>query len=264
MKSFVIGELLNSSRKEVQKALQTKDAQTIARLARAQVEAGAGALDLNAAQSMEDEAADLRWMVGVVQKEVGDVRLAIDTANPEVMEAALEDCHARPIVNSISNEASRASMVELVGSTDAEVIGLAMGKKGMPKTAEDRLQEARALVEMCEAAGISEDRIIVDVLCMSVASDPEQGLASLDGARRISRELQVRTCVAVSNVSFGLPGRAALNRTYLAMAVAAGVNALITDPTRSDVLEALLASEALTGQDAYCMGYIKHYRRTKG
>lgn len=264
MKSFVIGELLNSSRTEVREALQAKDSETIARLARSQVEAGAGALDVNAAQSMEDEAADLRWMIEVVQDAVGDVRLAVDTSDPKAMESALEVCGARPIINSISNEASKGPMVELAARGEADVIGLAMGKKGMPKSSAERLEEARALVEMCESSGISKERLIVDVICMSVASDPKQGLATLEGAKQIKAELGVRTCVAVSNVSFGLPARPVLNRTYLAMVVASQVDVLIADPTRSDMLETLLAAEALSGQDSYCMGYIKYHKRKKG
>jgi len=261
--TFIIGELLNSSRKEVREALQAKDRDTVARLARQQVEAGAGALDVNAAQSMENEAADLRWMIEVVQEEVGDVRLAVDTADPRAMEAALADCRAMPIVNSISNERSRAPMVELAAAGEAEVVGLAMGKKGMPKTADDRFEEAHALVELCASHGISKDRLIVDVLCMSVASDPQQGLVALEAAKRIKHELGVRVCVAVSNVSFGLPGRPVLNRTYLAMVVAAGVDVLISDPTGEDMQETLYAAEALAGQDNYCMGYIKYQKRKR-
>ncbi len=263
MKAFVIGELLNSSRKEVAEALKAKDADTVLRIARAQVDAGAGALDLNAAQSMDDEAADLRWMVGVVQEELGDVRLALDTASAEVMEAALGDCRARPIVNSVSNEASRGPLIEFAARTEAEVIGLPMGKKGMPKTAGERVEEARALVETCERAGIARERLLIDILCMSAGSDPKQGVAALEAARGIREELGVRTCAAVSNVSFGLPARALLNRTYLPMLIAAGVEGLIADPTRRDLMDALFAAEALTGQDAYCMGYIRRHKKKR-
>ncbi len=265
MKTFVIGELLNSSRKAVAEALKAKDDEAILRTARAQLEAGAGALDLNAAQSMDDEAADLRWMVRVIQEELGsEVRLALDTASPEVMEEALGDCQALPIVNSVSNEASRVPLIELTAGTEAEVIGLPMGKKGMPKTAEERLDEARALVEACENAGIARERLLIDILCMSAGSDPKQGTAALQAAHLIREKLGVRTCAAVSNVSFGLPSRALLNRTYLAMLVAAGVEALITDPTRQDLMDTLFAAEALTGQDAYCMNYIRRHKRRKG
>jgi len=260
MKTFIIGELINSSRAQVKEAISRKDEGVIRKLARAQVEAGADALDLNAAESMEREPDDLRWLVEVVQDELGEVRLSIDTANPEAMEAGLSACRARPIVNSISNEATRRPIIELAARTEAEVIGLPMGQVGMPKTAEERLAEARALIEACEEAGIPRERLLIDVLCMSVGSNPDQGLAALAAARKI-KELGVRTCAAVSNVSFGLPRRKLLNRTYLAMLAASGVDAVILDPTDQGMMETLLAAEALTGKDKYCMEYIRYHRK---
>ena len=260
MKTFIIGELINSSRAQVKEAISRKDEGVIRKLARAQVEAGADALDLNAAESMEREPDDLRWLVEVVQDELGEVRLSIDTANPEAMEAGLSACRARPIVKSISNEATRRPIIELAARTEAEVIGLPMGQAGMPKTAEERLAETRALIEACEEAGIPRERLLIDVLCMSVGSNPDQGLAALAAARKI-KELGVRTCAAVSNVSFGLPRRKLLNRTYLAMLAASGVDAVILDPTDQGMMETLLAAEALTGKDKYCMEYIRYHRK---
>ena len=260
MKTFIIGELINSSRPQVKEAISRRDEGVIRRLARAQVEAGANALDLNAAESMEREPDDLRWLVEVVQDELVEVRLSIDTANPEAMEAGLSACRARPIINSVSNEATRRPIIELAARTEAEVIGLPMGQVGMPKTAEERLAEARALIEACEEAGIPRERLLIDVLCMSVGSNPDQGLAALAAARKI-KELGVRTCAAVSNVSFGLPRRKLLNRTYLAMLAASGVDAVILDPTDQGMMETLLAAEALTGKDKYCMEYIRYHRK---
>jgi len=263
MKTFIIGELINSSRAQVKEAIGRKDEGVIRKLARAQVEAGADALDLNAAESMEREPDDLRWLVEVVQDELGEVRLSIDTANPEAMEAGLSACRAQPIVNSISNEATRRPIIELAARTEAEVIGLPMGQAGMPKTAEERLAEARALIEACEKAGIPRERLMIDVLCMSVGSNPDQGLAALAATRKIEEELGVRTCAAVSNVSFGLPKRRLLNRTFLAMLVAQGLSAAILDPTDQGMMETLLAAEALTGKDKYCMEYIRYQRKSK-
>ena len=261
MKTFIIGELINSSRPQVKEAISRRDEGVIRRLARAQVEAGADALDLNAAESMEREPDDLRWLVEVVQDELGEVRLSIDTANPEAMEAGLSACRAWPIINSVSNEATRRPIIELAARTEAEVIGLPMGQAGMPKTAEERVSEARALVKACEEAGIPRERLLIDVLCMSVGSNPDQGLAALAATRKI-KELGVRTCAAVSNVSFGLPRRKLLNRTYLAMLATSGVDAVILDPTDQGMMETLLAAEALTGKDKYCMEYIRYQRKS--
>ena len=117
------------------------------------------------------------------------------------------------------------------------------------------------MVKACEEAGISRERLLIDVLCMSVGSNPDQGLAALAATRKI-KELGVRTCAAVSNVSFGLPRRKLLNRTYLAMLAASGVDAVILDPTDQGMMETLLAAEALTGKDKYCMEYIRYQRKS--
>jgi 5-methyltetrahydrofolate--homocysteine methyltransferase len=266
MKTFIIGELINSSRAQVKEAINQRDEGVIRRLARVQVQAGADALDLNAAESMEREPDDLRWLVKVAQDELGEVRLSIDTASPKAMEAGISACRARPIINSISNESSRRPIIELAARREAEVIGLPMGLSGMPNTAEDRLSEAHALLAACEQAGSPKENLLIDVLCMSVGSNPDQGLAALEAVRliRAGHALPlhgVRTCAAVSNVSFGLPGRKLLNRSYLAMLVAAGVDAVIIDPTDRGMRETLLSAEALTGKDKYCMEYIRYHRK---
>lgn len=263
MKAFIIGELLNSSHPKVREAIRNKDEAFIRRLARAQFEAGADGLDLNAAQSMEKEPEDLRWLVEVVQDELGEVRISLDTANPKAMEVGLRACRARPILNSISNEPSRRPILELAARTEADVIGLPMGKTGMPKTAQARLEEAHALVEACEEVGIDRERLWVDVLCMPVGSNPDQGPAILEAAYRIRKELGVRTLGAVSNISFGLPNRPLLNRSFLPMLVAAGVSVLILNPTDRELMETLVAAWALTGQDSYCMTYIRYHRKKK-
>jgi 5-methyltetrahydrofolate--homocysteine methyltransferase len=262
---FVIGELINSTRSEIAKALKEKDEALIRRLARAQVEAGAHVIDLNAGQSMENEVSDLQWLIGVVEDELGkDVRLAIDTSNPDAMEAGLKACSTPPVINSISNEKKNARLLELAAESGAEVVGLAMGEHGMPKTADDRVEETRALLEKCDRVGLDHDRLYVDMICMSVGSGPEQGTQVLQAIRRTKRELGVKTFTAVSNVSFGLPNRRLLNRTFLAMLVEAGLDGAIMDPTDKRMMDAIYASRALLGLDNYCMQYIKNQKAKRG
>lgn len=258
---LIIGELINSSRREVGKAIDNKDDLLIRRLARGQAEAGAQIIDINAGQSMENEVSDLKWLIGVVEDELGrDVRLSIDTSNPDAMEAGLKACSTAPVINSMSNEKKSVRFVELAVESGAEVIGLAMGEHGMPKTAEDRVEETRALLEKCDRAGISHDRLYVDMICMSVGSGIEQGTQALQGVRRVKEELGVKTFAAVSNVSFGLPNRHLLNRTFLAMLIEAGLDGAIMDPTDSGMMNTVYASRTLLGRDNYCMQYIKQQK----
>jgi len=258
---FIVGELINSTRKPVGQAISKRDVEYIRGLARRQHAAGADVIDLNAGQSMERELADLLWLIDVVEDELGsDVRLAIDTSDPGVMEKAISRCSAPPFINSISNEPAKEALIGIAAGFACEVIGLAMGERGMPKTADDRLAETAALVEKCEKAGVALDRLYIDLVCMSVASSPEQGRELLEAVRRVKIELSVKTLVAVSNVSFGLPNRRLLNRTFLAMLIEAGLDGAILDPTDAEITDILCAALALTGADEFCMNYIQHQR----
>lgn len=260
---LIIGELINSTRKQVKEALQNKDQVTIRHLARIQIEAGANVLDVNTATSMEREVEDMKWVVDLIHDEVGEVRLSIDSPNPEAMAAGLARCKAQPVINSITNEKGKGSLIELAAQSNADIIGLAMGEHGMPNTADDRLEETAALLEKCQRAGINPDRIYIDMVCMSVASSPEQGVQILEAVRRAKSELGVKTFAAVSNISFGLPNRRLLNRTYLAMLLEAGLDSTIIDPTDAGVMSTIYASYALLGTDKYCMNYLKYQRGTR-
>jgi len=258
---LVVGELINSTRKRVGRALADRDEKHIRGLARRQSESGADVIDLNAGQSMDRELDDLLWLIGLVEDELGsDVRLGIDTADPHVMGKAIAACSESPLMNSVSNEPSKLPLLGIAADCGCDVVGLAMGESGMPKTADDRVRETAALVEKCEKAGVAREKLYVDLICMSVASSPEQGRAVLEAVRRVKEELSVRPLVAVSNVSFGLPNRRLLNRTFLGMLVEAGLAGAILDPTDPGISEAICAARALLGSDEYCMDYIQHHR----
>ncbi len=266
---LIIGELLNSTRRGVREALRRRDEGVIRRLARAQVEAGAAVLDVNAAASVDRELEDLEWMIRVVQAELGEgVRLAIDSPNPEAIELGLSLCQGgpgpRPMINSINNDPKlQERLIPLAKEFDAEVIALAMGPGRLPKTAEERLREAERLLEALEAAGIEPERVYIDPLVMAIGTDQEQGRAVLEAVRGIKERwgaLGVKTCVGLSNVSFGLPRRSLINRAFLAMLLAAGLDAALLDPTDRELMDTLRASEALVGLDPYCLRYIKHMR----
>ena len=262
---LIVGELINSTRRKVGRAIRDRDDSLIRRLARCQMEAGAQVIDLNAGESMEKEVEDLLWLIAVVEEELGpNVRLAIDTSDPKAMVSGLKACSGRPVLNSVSNEKTKESLLELAVQCDADIIGLAMGERGMPKTVKDRISEIRTLLRKCEQVGIDHDRLYMDLICMSVGSSPEQGRAVLDVVRRTKEELGVKTFMAVSNVSFGLPNRRLLNRTYLAMLIEAGLDGVILDPTDTGVMETICAARALTGKDNYCMGYIRYCRNRRG
>ncbi|MBS3786942.1 dihydropteroate synthase [Candidatus Bipolaricaulota bacterium] len=257
---LTIGELINSTRDEVKQALKEKDEDLIRKLARDQSEAGADVIDLNAGESMEDEKKDMDWLIDLVEDEIDDVRICIDTPDPEVLEFALNKVENKPVINSISNEEDKAKAREVAADSDAEIIGLAMGEGGMPETVEDRLTETETLLEKCEKLGIDEDRLYIDVIAMTIGSNQEQGQYVIDSVRGIKEKFGVKTNIGLSNMSFGLPDRALINRTAFAMLLEAGLDAALIDPTDRSMMNTLKAAEALLGVDKNCLNYLQYKR----
>ncbi|MBS3735860.1 MAG: dihydropteroate synthase [Candidatus Bipolaricaulota bacterium] len=257
---LTIGELINSTRDEVKQALKEKDEELIRKLARDQAETGADVIDLNAGESMEEEQSDMDWLIDLVEDEVDDVRICIDTPDPEVLEFALEKVENRPVINSISNEEDKSRAREVAADSDAEIIGLAMGEEGMPETVEDRLNETEALLKKCDSLGIEEDRLYIDVIAMTIGSNQEQGRYVIDSVREIKEKFGVKTNIGLSNMSFGLPDRALINRTVFAMLLEAGLDAALIDPTDKPMMDTLKAAEALLGMDKNCLKYLKYKR----
>lgn len=263
---LIIGELINSTREEVKVALQKKNESIIRRLARKQVEAGAKILDINTAISGgKQEIDDMEWTIGVIYDEVGqDIRLSIDSPNPDTIVRGLELSRARPLVNSINNKSpKKEKLVSLLKEYEADIIGLAMGGSGMPKTSDDRLDEAGWLIGSMQDAGIPLERLYIDPLVMTIGSNQDQALAVIKTVRVIKErwgKQGVKTSVGLSNVSFGLPQRSIINRAFLVMLLEAGLDAAIIDPTDQRLLDLLSASEALLNTDAYCLNYIKRMR----
>ena len=263
---LIIGELINSTRKEVKEALQNQDESTIRRLAREQVEAGADVLDVNTATSRKQELEHMEWVIDLIYDEVGeDVRLVIDSPNPEAISRGLERAKARPLVNSINNKAETTdALIPLLKKHDADFIGLTLGAQGMPKTADDRLREAEQLIETIKREGLKPERMYIDPLVMTVGSNQEQAGYVIDTVRAIKDrwgEEGVKTSVGLSNVSHGLPKRTLINRAFLAMLLEAGLDAALIDPLDGGMIDALRASEAILGIDASCLNYIKHMRK---
>lgn len=257
---LTIGELINSTRDEVKQALKEKDEDLIRKLARDQAETGADVIDLNAGESMEDEKEDMDWLIDLVEDEIDDVRICIDTPDPEVLEFALNKVENKPVINSISNEKDKVKAREVAADSDAEIIGLAMGEEGMPETVEDRLNETEALLEKCNSLGIEEDRLYIDVIAMTIGSNQEQGQYVIDSVREIKDKFGVKTNIGLSNMSFGLPDRALINRTVFAMLLEAGLDAALIDPTDKPMMDTLRAAEALLGVDKNCLNYLKYKR----
>jgi 5-methyltetrahydrofolate--homocysteine methyltransferase len=257
----VIGERLNpTGRKKLMAALQEGDMEAVRRDAIAQVEAGAAILDVNAGVPGVEGPELMLQMIRAV-REVTDVPLAIDSPNPQVLDAALSQYEGKALINSVNGEGKSLDIIlPLVKKHNAAVIALAMDDDGIPPTAEKRLEVARKIVARAEGLGIPRNDVIVDPLVLAVGADSKASVVTLRATRLIASELGVNIAMGASNVSHGLPDRPALNSVFLAMAVACGLSCPITNPLSVPLRKAMLAADLFMGHDEWAMNWISYFR----
>ena len=257
----IIGERINpTGRKSLMAALQEGNLDVVRSDAAAQVEAGAGILDVNAGVPGADDVALMPQMIAAV-RQVTDVPLSIDSPNPRVLKAGLDCYQGKALVNSVNGEEkSLASILPLIKEYNAAVIGLCMDDDGIPQTAEKRLEVARKIVDRAEGLGIPREDVIIDPLVLTVGSDAQAALTTLEATRLIVAELGVNITMGASNVSHGLPDRAVLNGVFMAIAITCGLSCPITNPLVLNVREAVLASNLFLGHDEWAMNWIAHFR----
>ena len=255
----VIGERINPTGKPVLAGqLQEGRFDEGLRLADEQVAAGASVLDVNVGAPLVDEAACLPELT---QRLIARYQtpLSLDSSNAAAIAAALPYGPGSCLINSISGEAGRMDALgPLCRQYGAPFILLPLEGKELPVRAADRIRIVERLLERAEALGIPRRLILVDILALAVSSTPEGVRECLDFARWCARE-QLPTTIGLSNVSFGLPARPLLNATFLGMAVGAGLNACIANPTAPLMRETTAAIAALNGHDAHAEAFIAAY-----
>lgn len=261
---LIIGESLNGTIPSVGKAIATRDEDFVTSLALRQVECGADMLDINAGGvSGQDESANLVWMVNLIQNAV-QVPLVLDSSNPEALRAAMAVYQdPRVILSSISaEEAGIEALLPLAVKRQCGLVALCMSEEGIPPDAEGRAALAGRLVERAMDAGLRPENLYIDPLAMSLATGDRAGEIALDTIRFVrERYPRVKTLCAASNVGFGMPQRRLLNRTFVAMLAALGLDAVLVDVRDAEVMAALVAAAAIVGQDELCRRYVKAYRR---
>ncbi len=259
---IIIGELINGTRKSIKEAIAARDADAIAELARKQAEAGADYIDCNPGTTGEQEVEDLVWLTQTVQAAT-DRPISFDSPNAQALRAALDVYEGLPpLINSISGEEGRLeAMLPLALDAGASVVALLIGGSQMPRDANERVEIGKRLVRALLDGGLKPEQVFIDPAVLSVGTEPTAGmevLRAIAGMREAFPECHITA--GLSNVSFGLPNRRLLNRTFLAMAVAYGLDSAIVDPLDRDLMAAVYAAEALVGRDEWCMNYIQAHR----
>lgn len=256
----IIGERINPTGKKLLKeALKAGDYDYIENEAIAQVKAGAEILDINVGLPGIDEEAAMEEVVRRVSA-VTDAPLQIDSADPKVIEAAVRHYNGRPIINSVNGKQEVMDAIfPIVKKYGACVIALTLDEKGLPMDADERLAIAQRIIAEAEKYGIGRERILVDCLTLTVSAQQNAGRDTLEAIRRVKARFGVKTTLGASNVSFGLPNRKLLNRTFLAMALEAGLDAPITDPLEPEYTDTIRAFETLAGKDVDSRDFIACY-----
>ncbi|NSW91507.1 MAG: methyltetrahydrofolate cobalamin methyltransferase [Firmicutes bacterium] len=259
---IIIGEKINSTLKAVRPAIENYDAKFIQDLAKKQYEAGANYIDVNAGMFHENEPERLEWLVKTVQ-EVIDAPFALDSPNATAIERALKvNKNGKPIINSITDEKERyESILPLILEYNTAVIALCMDDSGMPETVEDRLEIAERIIGKLTGRGIKPEDIYIDPMIRPIGTGSHYGVVALETIRAVKNKYpDVHIACGLSNISFGLPGRKVLNQAFLIAAMAAGMDGAILDPLDKKLMTYLFATEALLGQDDFCMNYLSKYR----
>lgn len=260
----IIGEKINGTRKLVGKAIAERDATFIQNLAKKQVEGGAHWLDINAGTRPDREPDDMLWLIDLVQ-EVTDVPLCLDSANPKALRAAMKQVKKTPMINSISGEPSRLEgILPIVAEYGCPVIALCMDDKGIPSTTEGRMEVIHRVIDETRKAGVLDENLYIDPLAMTIATNINAGNIIFNTIRTIREEFpKSHMACGLSNVSFGLPVRSLINRTFLVLAINAGLDAAIIDPNDRELQAAMYSTELLLGRDRHCLNYTRAYRSGK-
>ena len=255
---LIIGERINPTGKKALKEAYAKgDTAYVLREAVKQVDAGAEILDVNCGVPGLDERALLDSTVSAVQGVV-TCPLQIDTADPAALERALRHVNGKPLVNSVNGKReSMDAVFPLVRKYGGAIVALCLDERGIPPTSEGRLAIARRILAEGANYGFAKSDFVFDALTLAVSSDPQAAIVTLETVRRLTDELGVNTVLGVSNVSFGLPNRPALNNAMYALAVRAGLSAAIANPAviRNEIDPA--AEDVLMGRDANCARWIE-------
>lgn len=259
--SIVIGERINpTGKKKLKAALTEGDVAYVLREAVSQSDAGAHVLDVNVGVPGLDEPAVLDATVQAVQS-VTDLPLQIDTSDAKALERALRHYNGKALINSVNGKKeSMDAVLPLVAKYGGVVVALTLDESGIPPTAEGRIAIARRILNRGAEYGLHPSDFIIDVLCLAISAEAESANTILKALRIVHDELGCRTCLGVSNISFGLPARPLLNASFYTMALANGLSAGIINPLSTDMMTAYRAFRALTGKDHSCEGWIEKYK----
>lgn len=256
----VIGERINpTGKKRLKQALLDEDFDYILSQAIEQIDAGAEILDVNVGVPSLDDVKMLPLVIKKLQSITG-LPLQIDSGNPEAIEAALRVYNGKAIVNSVNGEEKvMENILPLVKKYGAAAVGLTLDENGIPNKAEDRFAIAKRILERAIEYGIPRENVIIDCLTLTASAQQKEVVETLKAVRMVKEQLGLKTALGVSNISFGLPLRPIINRTFLTMAMECGLDLPIINPNSEDMMASIFAFHVLHNIDENATAFIERY-----
>ena len=254
---LIVGERINPTGKKLLKEAYLRgDTAYVLREAVKQTDAGAEILDVNCGVPGIDEAATLERTVETVQSVV-TCPIQIDTADPVALERALKCVNGKPLGNSVNGKReSMDAVFPLVRKYGGALVALCLDESGIPDSSDGRIAIARRILEEGAKYGFKKEDFAFDALTLAVSADPKAAIVTIETVRRLTEELGVNTILGVSNVSFGLPNRPALNNAMYTLCVRAGLSAAIANPALVHECDDAAAFDVLLGRDRNCERWI--------
>lgn len=262
---FVIADRTNGMFPEVNEAIQSRDAAAIQRLAQAQLDGGARALDINAGRKVKDVQGALLWMAEAI-REITDAPLCIDTAKPEIMKAVVRQAPGAKIINSTTADPQMAvDYIGLAVEHQAALIGLTIDADGVPGNAEKRVELGAQLIALASDGGLSMDRLFVDPIMLPIKVSPQNPTHCLQAISQLTAfsDPPPHFLLGLSNVSDGCVATGLIDRTYVAMAIAHGLDAVFLDSRDTELMDAVITAELLLAKSVYCDSFLEAARQAR-
>ncbi|MFH1613452.1 MAG: dihydropteroate synthase [bacterium] len=258
---LIIAERINTSRKNIYSAVDKKNTKFIQQEVINQVNAGASMIDVNAGNNVNTEIDDLKWLIEIVNKETS-VPICLDSPNSKAIKEILPISKNIGLINSITGDQKKMEeILPLIKEYNLSVVGLCMGEESIPEDVSGRLDAAQKIIKYAQELKIPLEKIYLDPLVYPISTNTSYGLIIIETLNEIKKQFpEVKTITGLSNISYGLPMRKLINRTFLTMALMTGLDAAIIDPLDQNVMIILKSSLALLNKDEYCLNYINFCR----
>lgn len=259
---IIIGEKLNGSIPVVGEAIANRNADFIRERARIQADANATFIDVCASVDVAVEVETLRWMIGLVQ-EVTDTPICLDSPNPKALIEAMPFCNKTGLINSVSLEGDKIDQIfPVIAETDWQCVALLCDDHGIPNSVERRLEVFEGIMKRASEYKIDPSRLHIDPLVVTLSTDETALTTFAACCREIKKQYpSIHITSGLSNISFGLPARKNINQAFMVLAINAGMDSAIVDPTNRDMLGMIYATDALLENDEFCLEYIGAFRQ---